>query len=123
MTRQARNLSWQLEDEGIKLSLVIHDHDRKFPGSFDRVFEFDGAQVVVTPLLTPRANAHTERWIGSCRRECLDSMLVASEGHLSAVLREYREHYNHERHHRSRDLRPPWPRGDPIPHQRGNTIN
>jgi len=39
VTQQARNLSWQLEDEGIKLSLVIRDHDRKFSGSFDRIFE------------------------------------------------------------------------------------
>jgi putative transposase len=34
VTQQARNLSWQLEDEGIKLSLVIHDHDRKYPRGF-----------------------------------------------------------------------------------------
>jgi putative transposase len=68
VTQQARNLSWQLEDEGIKLSLVIHDHDRKFPGSFDRIFGSDGAQVTLTPLMAPRANAHAERWVGSCRR-------------------------------------------------------
>jgi putative transposase len=42
VTQQARNLSWQLEDEGIKLSLLIHDHDRKYPGSFDRTFESTG---------------------------------------------------------------------------------
>jgi putative transposase len=55
VTQQARNLSWQLADEGIRLSLVIHDHDRKFPGSFDRLFESEGGQVVLTPLMAPRA--------------------------------------------------------------------
>ena len=122
VTQQARNLSWQLEEEGIRLSLVIHDRDRKFPASFDRIFEAAGGRVVVTPLMAPRANAHAERWIGSCRRECLDWLLIASERHLRRVLREYLLHYNDERPHRSCGLRPPSPRGDPIPHQRRNTI-
>ena len=88
MTQQARNLSWQLEDEGMKLSLMIHDHDWKFPASFDRIFEAEGARGIRTPLMAPRANARAERWIGSCRRECLDWMLIASEGHLRRVLSE-----------------------------------
>jgi putative transposase len=123
VTQQARNLSWQLEDGGIKLSLVIHDHDRKFPGSFDRIFGSDGARVILTPLMAPRANAHAERRVGSCWRECLEWMLIVSERHLRAVLREYCAHYNHERPHRSRGLRPPPSRGDPAPMPRLGTIN
>jgi transposase InsO family protein len=123
VTQQARNLSSQLEEEGIKLSLVIHDHDRKFPGSFDNIFVADGARVILTPLMAPRANAHAERWIGSCRRECLDWMLIASEGHLRRVVHEYVLHYNDERPHRSRDLRPPSSRGDPARRREGDTIN
>ncbi len=123
VTQQARNLAWQLEEDGIKLSLLIHDHDRKFPGSFDRIFESEGGRVMLTPLMAPRANAHAERWIGSCRLECLDWMLIVSERHLRAVLREYCEHYNHERPHRSRELRPPAPRGDPAPIPTIDTIN
>jgi hypothetical protein len=112
VTQQARNLAWHLEEEGIELSIMLHDRDRKFAGSFDRVLESGGARVVLTPLMAPKANAHAERWIGSCRRECLDWMLIASEGHLRRVLREYRDHYNDERPHRSRELRPPSGRGD-----------
>jgi transposase InsO family protein len=123
VTQQARNLSWQLEEEGIKLTLVIHDHDRKFPGSFDGIFRSDGARVILTPLMAPRANAHAERWIGSCRRECLDWMMIVSEGHLRRVLREYLRHYNDERPHRSRDLRPPSSRGGPSSRHTGSTIN
>jgi putative transposase len=55
--------------------------------------------------MAPRANAHAERRIGSCRRECLDWMLVLNQRHLEAVLRHYCEHYNHERPHQSRNLR------------------
>jgi transposase InsO family protein len=123
VVQQARNLAWQLDEEEIELSIVLHDRDRKFAASFDHVFESEGARVVLTPLMAPRANAHAERWIGSCRRECLDWMLIASEGHLRRVLRQYVEHYNDERPHRSCDLRTPSGRGDPIPAGPGDTIN
>lgn len=41
-------------------------------------------------------------------------MLVLNQRHLEAVLREYCMHYNQERPHRSRGLRPPAVRGDPV---------
>ena len=72
MTQQARNLSWTLEEEGIEPSVVIHDRDKKFAPKADGVFKSEGVRVILTPLMAPRANAHAERWIGSCRRECLD---------------------------------------------------
>ena len=49
-------------------------------------------------------------------------MLILSHRHLETVIREYTAHYNEERPHRSRALRPPASRGDPPP-QPGNTIN
>jgi transposase InsO family protein len=122
VTQQARNLTWQMEEDGIKLSLLIHDRDRKFSTSFDRIFETQGTRAILTPLMAPRANAHAERWIGSCRRECLDWMLIASEAHLRRVLREYVAHYNDERPHRSCDLIPPSARGDPAYRREGNSI-
>jgi putative transposase len=114
VTQQARNLSWLLAEEGIKLNVVIHDRDKKFARRADNVFASEGARVILTPLMAPRANAHCERWIGSCRRECLDWMLIISERHLQAVLDSYRQHYNGERPHRSCGLRPPTARGDPV---------
>ena len=114
MTQQARNLSWTLEEEGIEPSVVIHDRDKKFAPKADGVFKSEGVRVILTPLMAPRANAHAERWIGSCRRECLDWMLVLNERHLEAILREYCLHYNYERPHRSRNLRPPASLGNPI---------
>ena len=112
VTQQVRNLSWRLEDEGIKLSALIHDRDKKFAPSADTVVTSEGARVIPTPLRAPMANAYAERWIGSCRRECLDWMLIVNQRHLEAVLREYRLHYNDERPHRSLNLRPPAHRGD-----------
>jgi hypothetical protein len=42
--------------------------------------------VILTPLMAPRASAYAERWIGSCRRECLDWMLTVNERHLETVI-------------------------------------
>jgi hypothetical protein len=52
-----------------------------------------------------------ERWVASARREALDWLLVLNEGHLRCILKEYVEHYNRARPHRSLELRPPT--GDP----------
>src|SRR3989442_11031637 len=112
ITQQARNLSWKLEDEGIKLGVLIHDRDKKFAPQADRVFRSQGARVILTSLMSPRANAHADRWIGSCRRECLDWMVVVNQRHLERVIHEYCLHYNDERPHRSRNLRPPASRSD-----------
>jgi transposase InsO family protein len=114
ITQQARNLSWKLEDERIKLSAVIHDRDKKFAFQADRVFESQGARVILRPLMAPKANAYVERWIGRCRRECLDWILVVNQRHLQAVIHEYRLHYNDERPHRSCNLRPPASRSDRV---------
>ncbi len=97
VTQQARNLTWKLDEEGIGLSVVIHDRDKKFGRKADTVFQSAGARVVLTPLMAPKANAHAERWIGSCRRECLDWILIVNQRHLDTVLAEYCLHYNHER--------------------------
>lgn len=114
VAQQARNLSWTMQDDGIKLDIVIHDRDKKFARRADEVFRSEGARVILTPLMAPRANAHAERWIGTCRRECMDWMLIVSERHLQAVLDTFRRHYNNERPHRSCALRPPSTRGDPV---------
>ncbi|MEP7105947.1 MAG: hypothetical protein ABI838_08880 [Chloroflexota bacterium] len=54
MTQQARNLRWKLEDDSIKLKVVIHDRDKKFAPKADSVFKSGGGRVVLTPLMAPR---------------------------------------------------------------------
>ena len=114
VTQQARQLNWRLEDEGIKLAYLIHDRDKKFAPKADLVFKSAGARVILTPLMAPLANSVAERWVGSCRRAALDRMLILNQRHLEAVLHHYCIHYNDERPHRSRHLRPPSCRGDPA---------
>jgi transposase InsO family protein len=91
---------------------LIHDRDKKFAPQADRVFQSQGARVILTPLMAPTANAHAECWIESRRRECLDWMLIVNQRHLATVIHEYCLHYNDERPHRSRNLRPPGSHSD-----------
>jgi putative transposase len=76
---------------------------------------FTGAdiRIIRTPVRAPRANAIAERFIGTLRRECLDHLLITGQRHLAEVLREFIEHYNTHRPHRSLKQHPPASRTPP----------
>ena len=113
VTQQARNVSWELNQLGVHARFLIHDHDAKYGGGSDLVFEGDGMAVIRTPIAAPRANSHMERQIGS-RRECLDWLLILNRRHLERVLTVWFEHYNQARPHRGLDLQTPIARSDPV---------
>ena len=112
VTQQARNLVFELEEEGMRAHFLIHDHDSKFGGGSDLVFRSESIEVITTPIAAPRANSHVERQIGSTRRECLDWLLIVNRKHLERVLAEWVEHYNRARPHRGIELRTPIARSD-----------
>jgi putative transposase len=101
VTQQARNLLMDLGDRAAQIRFLIRDRDAKFTAAFDAVFSGADIRIIRTPVRAPRANAIAERWIGTLRRECLDHMLITGRRHLAAVLREYLDHYNTHRPHRS----------------------
>jgi hypothetical protein len=85
--QQARNLLLVLGERGRQLRFVLRDRDAKFSRSFDDVFRAEGAEMLVTPVQAPNANAYAERWIRTVRAECLDWLLIFGRGHLEQVLR------------------------------------
>jgi len=107
VTQQARNLLLVLGERGRQLRFLLRDRDAKFCRSFDDVFYSEGAQVLVTPVRAPTANAYAERWVGTVRAECLDWLLIVGRGHLEQVLGVYIEHYNRHRPHRALQLEAP----------------
>jgi putative transposase len=109
VTQQARNLLLVLGEQGRRARLVLHDRDAKFSRSFNEVFRSDGAEVLLTPVQAPRANAYAERWVRTVRAECLDWLLVVGRSHLQQILRVYVQHYNRHRPHRALMHRSPDP--------------
>jgi putative transposase len=107
VTQQARNLLMTLEDQADRIKFLIRDRDTKFTAAFDAVFTATGTRIIKTPAQAPRANAIAEGWVSSARRESLDRILITGERHLRLVLREYVEHYDDHRPHRTLGQRPP----------------
>ncbi len=92
---------------GLKPKHLIRDRDRCYGTDFAEKAARIGINTVLTPVRAPNANAVAERVIGTLRRECLDHVIVLNEKHLRRVLREYIEHYNAMRPHRTLALDSP----------------
>jgi integrase-like protein len=47
----------------------------------------------------PWQNGVAERWVGTCRRELLEHVILINEAHLRRLLREYIDYYHDDRTH------------------------
>jgi putative transposase len=107
VTQQARQVAWTFGERAEPVRFLIRDHDRKFTGRFDAVFEAENIRIVRTPIQVPEANGIAERFVRTARSECLDWLLILNARHLERVLTVFVDHYNRWRPHRSLDLAPP----------------
>ena len=101
LAQQARNVLMDLEDAGRRVRFLIRDRDARFTPAFDAVFASMDADVIKIPVRVPVANAICERFVGSVRCEELDRILIVNAAHARRVLREYEDHFNTHRPHRS----------------------
>src|SRR6266487_3534863 len=113
-TQQARNLLLDLGERAAGFRYLVRDRAGQFTAAFDAVLAGPGIAVVKIPPRSPRANGYAERFVLTARTELTDRMLIFGERHLRRVLDEYARHYNGQRPHRARQLRPPRP-DHPIP--------
>jgi hypothetical protein len=72
---------------------ILHDRDSIYVPGLDAAVTAMGVRVLRTPVQAPVANPCAERLIGSIRRECLDQVMVFSEGHLRRLLTGYFQYY------------------------------
>jgi putative transposase len=113
-TQQGRNLLLDLGERAAGFRYLVRDRAGQFTAVFDAVLADAGIETLKIPPRSPRANAFAERFVLTARTELTDRMLIFGERHLRRVLDEYARHYNGQRPHRARQLRPPRP-DHPIP--------
>jgi putative transposase len=107
--QQARNLVADLGDRTAEFRFLIRDRAGQFTTAFDTVLADAGIHVVKIPPRCPQANGYAERFVRTVRAELTDRMLILGQRHLRRTLAEYASHYNQQRPHRGRGLRPPSP--------------
>ena len=105
VTQQARQVVWALEDREPGIRFLTRDNDQKFSQAFDAIFRSEGMKVIPTPPRAPNANAFSERWIRSVRKECLDQVLIINQAHLRRVMQEYTQFLNTARLHQGFEQR------------------
>jgi putative transposase len=108
-SQQIRNLLMDPGGRAADFRFLIRDRAGQFTESFDALPASAGIEAVKIPPRSPRANAYAERLVLTARTEVTDRMPIFGQRHLRTVLADYEAHYNGQRPHRSRQLRPPRP--------------
>ena len=80
---------------------LIFDNDTIFSSEVSASIESLGTTPKRTAYRSPWQNGMAERWVGSCKRELIDHVIVFNEDHLRRLLRDYVRYYNTDRVHTS----------------------
>ena len=75
------------------------DRDSKFGADVVSAVRDMGSQPTRTAFRSPWQNRVAERWVGSCRRDLLDHVIVLNERHLKRLMTEYVRYYHEDRTH------------------------
>jgi transposase InsO family protein len=78
---------------------LLLDRDSIFSAEVMAAIRSFGIDPVRTAYRSPWQNPVAERWVGTCRRELLDHVVVFVECHLTRLLADYVAYYNAERVH------------------------
>jgi transposase InsO family protein len=90
---------------------LIFDNDSIFSDKVTEAIISFGIEPKRIAFQSPWQNGIAERWVGSCKREIMDHVIVFNEDHLRQLLLEYVSYYNTERvHTRLQDS----PEGRPV---------
>lgn len=82
---------------------LIHNRDRKFCWSIQRIIESAETRRIVLPPRSSDLNAFAERWVRSIKEECLSKVILFGESSLRRAIVEYVEHYHRKRNHQGKD--------------------
>lgn len=97
---------------------LILDRDAKYGFEVPTTIRSMNITPVRTSIGCPWQNGVAERWVGSCRRELLDHLIVLNERHLRRLLSEYIAYYHGDRTHLGLGKHTPGRRSPSSPHGR-----
>jgi transposase InsO family protein len=78
---------------------LIFDRGSSFNAEMIDAVKSFGIQPKRTSFRSPWQNGVAERWVGNCRRDLLDQVIVLNERHLKRLMNEYVRYYHEDRTH------------------------
>jgi len=78
---------------------LIFDRAANFGEEVVSTVKSFGIQPKRTSFRSPWQNGVAERWVGTCRRDLLDHVIVLNERHLKRLMNEYIHYYEEDRTH------------------------
>src|SRR5246500_1186596 len=76
---------------------LLFDRDSKFGSDVVSAVRDTGSQPTRTAFRSPNLNGVAERWVGSCRRDLLDHVIILNERHLKRLMSSYLLYYHEDR--------------------------
>jgi putative transposase len=80
---------------------AILDRDAKFGKDVTDLLASSGIKPKRISFRSPWQNGVAERWVGSCRRELLEHVIILNDLHLRRLIRDYISYYHEDRIHDS----------------------
>jgi putative transposase len=78
---------------------LIFDREHTFQDEVLETAKSLGVKPIRIALRSPWQNGIAERFVGNCRRELLEHVIVLNERHLKRLMREYIDYYHDDRTH------------------------
>jgi len=101
MVNRAKYMEQFFEDDTKKI--LIRDGDKKFTGKFDDIFKIHNTLVKKLPYRSPNLNPHSEAWVGTITRECIDKFFIFGQSHFEYLIKNFVSYYNTKRPHSGLD--------------------
>jgi putative transposase len=78
---------------------LLFDRDTKFGADVVSAVRGMGSEPTRTAFRSPWQNGVAERWVGSCRSDLLDHVIILNERHLKRLMSSYLLYYHEDRTH------------------------
>jgi transposase InsO family protein len=80
---------------------LIFDRGSSFNAEMLDAVKSFGIKPKQTSFRSPWQNGDAERWVGNCRRDLLDHVIVFNQHHLKRLVNDYVRYYHDDRTHLS----------------------